>query len=185
MRCCTSSKTHSGGARRAIRDAGKHVTAGIAVAACGNIASLFLVASGKRIVSTWKEPLSETDFTDAQGIPHWLCGTQWFPSDTAPHVTKSGSVDRNIIIKIAEHINKHARKTVSSDKQIVLLVDGHSFRDGIEWLETCEKLNIIVVRLPAIAGRRTTIIFEYNSYPSTVRPVGQSYISTYSAKDKG
>ena len=45
------------------------------------------------------------DFTDAQDIPHWLCGSQWFPSDTALHVTKNGSVDRHIILKLAEHIN--------------------------------------------------------------------------------
>ena len=119
---------------------------------CGSLwehCLLFLVASGKRVVSTWKEPLCERNFTGSQGIPHWLCGLQWFPSDTALHVTKNGSVDRHIIVKIAEHINKHARKTISSDKHIVLLVDGQSSRDGLQWLETCERLNIIVVRLPA------------------------------------
>ena len=41
VRCYTSSGTHSGDSRRSIKDAGKHVTAGIAMAACGNIASLF------------------------------------------------------------------------------------------------------------------------------------------------
>ena len=41
VRCYTSSSTHSGGSRRSIKDAGKHVTAGIAVAACRNIAPLF------------------------------------------------------------------------------------------------------------------------------------------------
>ena len=52
-------------------------------------------------------------------------------------------------MKIAEHINNHARKTISSEKHIMLLVDGHSSRDSMEWIETCERLNIIVARLPA------------------------------------
>ena len=72
VRCYASAATHSGCARRSIRDSGKYVTAGIAVAACGNIAPLFLVASGKRVVSTWKKPLSRKDFTDSQRVPHWL-----------------------------------------------------------------------------------------------------------------
>ena len=61
----------------------------------------------------------------------------------------NGFVDRHIIVKIAEHINKHARKPISSDKGIVILVDENSSRDGLEWHETCKRLNIIVVRLPA------------------------------------
>ena len=38
---------------------------------------------------------------------------------------------------------------MSPDKHIVLLVDGHSSRDGLEWISACERMKIIVVRLPA------------------------------------
>ena len=100
-------------------------------------------------MSTWTHPLSKADFTNSHGVPHWLCDNSWFPPETALHVTKCGSVDRNIIVKIAKHINRHVRKTIDSGKHVVLLVDGHSSRDGVEWLEVCEKLNIVVVRLPA------------------------------------
>ena len=78
VRCYASATTHSGGARRSIRDSGKHVTAGIAVAACGSIAPLFLIASGKRVVTAWKKPLRREDYTDSQGVPHWLCGRAGF-----------------------------------------------------------------------------------------------------------
>ena len=41
VKCFTSSSSKQGGARLGIKDPGKHLTAGLAVAACGNIASLF------------------------------------------------------------------------------------------------------------------------------------------------
>lgn len=148
-RCYASSTSNSGGARRSVRDPGKHVTAGLAVAACGNIAPLFLIASGKRVVNAWKKPLDKNDFSNSEGVPHWLCGEGWFPKEAALHVTKCGSVDREIIVKIVHHINSHVRKTLSPSLSILLLVDGHSSRNGLEWLDACERMNIIVVRLPA------------------------------------
>ena len=149
VRCYASSNTHHGGARKSIEDPGKHVTAGIAVAACGNIAPLFLIASGKRVVKAWKKPLDKTDFSNRQGVPHWLCQDGWLPSNTSLHVTKSGSVNSEIIVKVVEHIYAHTVKIVDLRTSILLFVDGHSSRNGSEWLEACEDMNIIVVRLPA------------------------------------
>ena len=134
------------GSRRSTKDAGKHVTAGIAVDACGNIAPLFLLALGKRVLNAWKQPLSKSDFTNSYGVLHWLCEENWFPPETALHVTECGSVDRNTIFKVAEHINSHVRKPIDSEKHIVLLVEGHSYRGFLEWLEACERLNIVMVR---------------------------------------
>ena len=170
---------HSGGSRRSIKDAGKHVTAGIAVAACENIAPPLSSGVGKKVVKAWKQPLSKSDFTNSYGVPHWLCEESWFPPETALHVTKCGSVDRNIIVKVAEHINNHVRKTIDSEKNIVLLVDGHSSRDGLEWLEACERLNIVVVRLLA---NTTHIIqpcdqFVNRTFQQTVRRIWDELLS--------
>ena len=41
------------------------------------------------------------------------------------------------------------KNKVSPEKHIVLLVDGHSSRDGVEWITACEKMKNILVRLPA------------------------------------
>lgn len=120
FRCYTSSRVHSGSARRSIWDSGKHVTAGITVAACGSVAFIFIVASGKRVWGASNYLLSKQDFTCSLSIPRCLCGEKLFPTETAPHVTEHGSVDGNVIVKIAEHILNHERKTVSSEKTILL-----------------------------------------------------------------
>ena len=41
------------------------------------------------------------------------------------------------------------RGKIAQDKSLLLLVDGHSSRNGGEWLAACESMNIVVVRLPA------------------------------------
>ena len=115
-----------------------HVTADISVAACGNIAPLCLIASGKRVVKAWKKPLDRTDFSEKQGVTHWLCEEGCFHIDAALHVTKCCSINREIIVKVVEHINTHARKHIDIGKSILLLVDFHSSRNGLEWLEACK-----------------------------------------------
>ena len=47
MRCYASASHIHGGARRSVRDSGKHVTSGIAIASCGNIAPLLLRAESE------------------------------------------------------------------------------------------------------------------------------------------
>ena len=62
-------------------------------------------------MKSWKEPLDPTDFTDKNGVAHWLCDPNWFPSNAGLVVTKHGSIDKDVIIKVVEHINQHVRKT--------------------------------------------------------------------------
>ena len=103
-------------------------------------------------MNAWKQPLNKSDSTNSYGVSHWLCTENWFPPETALHVTKCGSVDRKITIKVTEHIHNHVRKPIDSEKHVVLLVNFHSSRDGLEWLETCERLNVVLVRLSAITA---------------------------------
>ena len=104
IRCFTPSSSTHGGARRGVKDPGKHVTAGIAVAACGNImlatiATLFLIVSGKKVMPSWRNPLEPNEFTSSSGVVHWLCNKNWFPTDRELVVTKHGTVDKEVIIK--------------------------------------------------------------------------------------
>lgn len=149
VKCFTSSSSKQGGTRLSIRDPGKHLTAGLAVAACGNVAPLFLIASGKKVMKSWLKPLDSEDFTNANGIVHWLCNKNWFPGDAELVVTPHGSIDKAIIVKVIHHINRHARKTVPPNEHILLFLDGHSSRQGDVWLEECHKLRILVIKLPA------------------------------------
>ena len=63
-------------------------------------------------------------------------------------MSKCGSVDREIIISVAHHINDHARKTVALSLPMMFLIDGHSSRNSPEWLHVCYEKKIFVVRLP-------------------------------------
>lgn len=57
-------------------------------------------------------------------------------------------MDTETINHVVCYITKHARKTVLQDEPILILVDGHSSRDGVEWTDTCARLNIAAVKLP-------------------------------------
>ena len=78
------------------------------------------------------------------------------------HITKCGSVDKETIEIVVAHINAHVPKTVELSRSIILLVGGHSSRKGIQWIEALEKMNIVVVRLPA----------NKNSHDAALGPVG-------------
>lgn len=118
------------------------------MAACGNIAP-FLIASGKEVLTFCLKPLDDDAFTDTNGVRHWLCNRNWFSVGTDYLVTKNGSVDKKVIVKVVQHINQHARKTVSPHEHILLLVDGHSSRQWEAWLQECGKHRILVMKLPA------------------------------------
>ena len=71
-----------------------------------------------------------------------------FPNDAELVVTKHGSIYKEVIIKVVKHINHHAGKTVPANEHILLLLDGHSSRQGEAWLHECEKQQILIVKLP-------------------------------------
>lgn len=98
---------------------------------------------------SWRKSLEPNDVTNSSGVVHWLRNKNLFPRDMELVVTKHGSVDKEVIIKVLQHINMHARKTVPADEYILLLVDGYSSRQADVWLQKCEKRCILVVKLPA------------------------------------
>lgn len=148
-KCYAPSSSNRGGARVTVKDHGKHVTAGLAASASGRIAPPFLIAAGKKKMSSWLRPLSPIDFTDERGRMHWLCGEDWCPNDVRLLTTPNGSIDQSTIVHMIEHINAFARRFVPLEKHILLILDGHSSRDCIPWLELAERYNIVVAKLPA------------------------------------
>ena len=54
----------------------------------------------------------------------------------------------NIIYHVISHIQKHFRIKVPSHKNLCLLLDGHSSRNGIKWLKAAKSANIVVVQAP-------------------------------------
>ena len=57
-------------------------------------------------------------------------------------------MDKEVIEKVVQHINQHARKIVPLHDYILILVDGNSSRQVESWLQECEELRILVLRLP-------------------------------------
>ena len=100
-------------------------------------------------MAAWLYPLSPNDFQHADGTWHWLCDDNWCPPETALCLTKAGSMAREIIINVVCHNNSRVRKTVPQDEHILLFVEGHSSLEGLQWTETCKRLNIVAVQLPA------------------------------------
>lgn len=115
--CFTSSRSNHGGARRELKEIGKHLTAGIAVAACGKIVPLF-IASGKNVMPSWQKPLESHYFTRASGWMHWLCNKNWFPVDTELFVTKHSSADERVVVNVFQNINRHAQKPLPEEEYI-------------------------------------------------------------------
>lgn len=105
----TSSHSTQGGAQRGIKYVGKHLKAGIAVAACHiatvAIQRLFSWLHQRIVMPSWLKPLDSDDFTSTNAVVHWLCKNKWFPKEAELFVTKHGSVDKKLIIKVMQHIH--------------------------------------------------------------------------------
>lgn len=65
------------------------------------------------------------------------------------HITKCGSVNRHIIIKIGMHINMYVTKTVVSRNRNVLFVEFHNSNDELQCISSFERMESVGVRLPA------------------------------------
>ena len=94
-------------------------------------------------------PLDKTSFTSDETGTHWLTNQEWLPGDVVIRCTENRSVDMPTLPFIADHIDSYVRRFVPRSQPIVLLLDGHSSRKGIEWVRKAEQLNIILVLLPA------------------------------------
>ena len=84
----TFATSHHVERRLTVKDHGKHVNAGIAASASGLFAPLFLIATGKKVMSRWLEPLKEADFTHVSNKLAWLTKQDWCPPSTMICVTE-------------------------------------------------------------------------------------------------
>ena len=143
IRTFTSATSHHGGRRIAVKDHRKHVTSGIAASASGLLAPLFLIASGKKVMSRWLEPFQENDFPCLDGSLNWLTKTDWCPTSTRICVTPNGSIDGEVIKHALGHVTKFIRKHVLPRKYRANLGG-----NGLEWLQYVAENNFQIVRLP-------------------------------------
>ena len=100
-------------------------------------------------MASWLDPLNRDACHHDNGTLHWLCEENWCPPEISLSVTKAGSMVLEITSSVPCQINSHARKTVPQREHILLRVDEHSSEEGVAWTETCQRLNVVTVKLPA------------------------------------
>lgn len=100
-------------------------------------------------MTNWFLPLDNEVYKFGDGELRKLTNRGWFPCDGHVAVSENGSMDMNIISIFIHHLNRFVRKFVPREKHYVLLLDGHSSRKGIDWLDLCEENGCEVVQSPA------------------------------------
>ena len=58
-------------------------------------------------------------------------------------------MERRLIAFVIEHINRFVRLWVSKDKHYLRTLDGHSSREGWEWLTLCKTVKCCVLQVPS------------------------------------
>ena len=144
------SKTNHGGFKGVVgTGTGKHLTAVVATSAAGHVLPPFFIFEGVYQMERWFEPLNDSVFTDDHGNPEWYTKADWFPSEAVLVGTNRGSMDMATLPAFIQHFQRHVRKIVPGSQQVCLTLDGHSSRNGHEWLELCDVFHISAVQLPA------------------------------------
>ena len=120
----------------------------IAASAYRKFAPLFVITAGKNVMESWTKPFSKQEFTNKTKGPHWLTNEDLQPKDCIIRCTETMYVDKNTMPFLAEHINRNIRQSVPHHQPVVLPLDGHSSRKGIDWVQYGKRRNIVVVLLP-------------------------------------
>lgn len=63
-------------------------------------------------------------------------------------------MEMEIIPKFIEHLDRFVRQVVPASKDYLLCLDGHSSRNGIEWLELAVEKKCQVVQSPSSTSQK-------------------------------
>ena len=143
-----SSSTHHGGSRAQHGRAGRHVTAVMCCSASGKICPPTFIISGVNIMRSWFEPLSCEQIQGNNSLK-WLCRRDWFPREALVLTSKNGSMEKHLLRIVIEHVNSYVRKFIPDHEAYCLLIDGHSSRVGLEWLQYGKKRGCEIVQSPS------------------------------------
>lgn len=73
-------------------------------------------------MTSWLESLDTAEFTDGNGMVHWLGNKNWFSDETHLFITKHGSIDKKVIVNVFQRINRHASKTLPPNEHIFVVL---------------------------------------------------------------
>ena len=125
----------------------QYVTAVVITSAAGHCLPPFFVFVGKYKIKEWLDSLDKSYFDDDES-EGWLAEPEWFPKDARMSGTANGSMKISIIHLVIEHIQTHYRNIFPPERQLCLVLDDHSSRNGLEWLERAKKYIITEKQSP-------------------------------------
>lgn len=147
-----SSTTHNSGVRGCFRKGmDKRLTAIFATSVGDQVVRPMVIFEGMYQMERWFEPLLSKLFKDEKGNPEWFAKHEWFSNDGIFVGTSRGAMKMQTMPIFLQHFQRQVHKIVLSLQHVCLILNGHSSRNGREWLETCEKNQISDVQLPAHA----------------------------------
>lgn len=130
---------------------GNHLTACVIANAAGDVLPPLFLFAGKNIMERWREPMNGEVWTDDLGTPDWFAKDGWLDTqgDLVLRGTPNGSMQKDCIGFVISHIQRHKKSIVPAGEKLLLLLDGHGSRKGVDWLEKARDCDIEIVQLPA------------------------------------
>lgn len=102
-------------------------------------------------IRKWLDPLSQKD--NFEFIPEDMknfFAPGWKTPGHGIAITEQGSMIEEVLVAFIRNFAKHSREyTPDKTKAMLLLLDGHKSRCGLDWIEEAQKHNIEVVQTPA------------------------------------
>ena len=151
VRALTPKSSRTGAPKPTFPGSEKHATAVIAASAAGRVAPPFFAVAGKNTMNSWAEPLDSRIFNLQGGLEIYGRG-EWLDNEAAICATPEGSMEIALMHSLIDHINRFFRKFTPQQNPILVLLGGHSSRNGFFWLMKATKLNAEVVKSPANAS---------------------------------
>ena len=150
-RVVSDGSTHHGGFAKTTAGTGngRNVTVVFAVSASGKKCPPFFIIKGKRNMSNWYLQLSEEKYKFEDGNLKRFTREGWFSSDACVVMADNGSMTMEIIPVFMAHLDKFVRQFFQQEMHYVLLLDGNSSRNGIDWLDFAKAHKCEVVQSPA------------------------------------
>jgi len=147
---CSSIGSNSGSKVDSDIANGKHVTCVVTTSASGKKIPPFFIIEGVNIMKKFFDTLNLPAGRNAppEGFEKYF-SPDWCDEDVGFAMSPNGSMTKDVLVAYMDHFNKHVRKIVPAEKQLVLILDGHKSRRGIEWIKNGIERNICIVQGPA------------------------------------
>ena len=92
-------------------------------------------------MSGWISPLKPAEIICPSPTTSRLSADHWYHEGTVIMTADKGSMEKRLISHVIEHIDRCMRKEVPAELPYCLTLDGHSSREGYEWLELRKQKN--------------------------------------------